>query len=571
MQRLAAGCYGKKLMTTDIPLVRVQNSIRWRLLSALVGLIVVLVLTFTALELALQKKTLDTELSQRIELMKEGMRERGRSMSGVLLTQVENGVAALNFPQVQQLLKTAIEESPFLIYAILVNNDGLAYINTMNPDLEQQVLNSVIDQYALSQETFTYQEYPESNVLEYILPIQFSDTRWGVLRLGFTMRALEQEIARSKSEFSSIIEDLIVSNSSIAALFILLGAVLVWVLATALTRPLTRLTESVRAMGRGRYGYAALLIRGSFGDKNLASYGEIGVLAAAFMEMAEQIRESQQTLENNNRTLEEKVRDRTIELEDAYKSLQDVDQLKTSFLSTVSHELRTPLTSVIGFTRIIQKRFNTVIYPELQHNTDTKVIKAVNQVMENTSIILEEGERLTALINDVLDLAKMEAGRMDWIMQPVSINDIIERAMSATSSLFTQKPVDCVKDIPDHLPLVMGDRDRLIQVMINLISNAVKFTDKGSVTCKAQQLAHTLVVTVVDTGCGIHQEDQALVFEKFKQVGDTLTEKPKGTGLGLPICKEIIEQHAGRLWVESEPSMGSAFSFSLNIISGQTT
>ncbi len=123
-----------------------------------------------------------------------------------------------------------------------------------------------------------------------------------------------------------------------------------------------------------------------------------------------------------------------------------------------------------------------------------------------------------------------------------------------------------IKDIPDDVPVITGDRDRLIQVAINLISNAVKFTDEGSVTCRVRREKNDLIVSVIDTGDGISEADQPKVFEKFKQVGDTLTDKPTGTGLGLPICKQIVEHHGGRIWVESRLEQGSTFSFSLPIL-----
>jgi signal transduction histidine kinase/DNA-binding response OmpR family regulator/HAMP domain-containing protein len=250
-------------------------------------------------------------------------------------------------------------------------------------------------------------------------------------------------------------------------------------------------------------------------------------------------------------------------LKQANEKLTELDQMKTNFLSTVSHELRTPLTSVIGFARIMQKKFDSVLYPALAESEDKKVQKAIRQVMDNTAIIVEEGQRLTTLINDVLDLAKMEAGRVDWNITELYIEDIIDRGIASTSSLFAHKPVKLSKDIAPNLPLCQGDRDRLIQVVINLISNAIKFTDKGAVTLKAAIKGHELVVSVIDSGSGIKPEDQPLVFEKFKQVGDTMTDKPQGTGLGLPICKEIIEHLGGRLWVESEMGVGSSFMFSL--------
>ncbi len=260
---------------------------------------------------------------------------------------------------------------------------------------------------------------------------------------------------------------------------------------------------------------------------------------------------------------QDKMRRQQIALTQANEKLTELDQMKTNFLSTVSHELRTPLTSVIGFARIMQKKFDSVLYPALADNADKKVVKAIRQVMDNTGIIVEEGERLTSLINNVLDLAKMEAGRVDWNIVDLNIEEIIDRGIASTSSLFAVKPVLMVKKISENLPLCLGDHDRLIQVVINLISNAIKFTDEGSVTLTAELGADELIVSVIDSGTGIKAEDQALVFEKFKQVGDTMTDKPQGTGLGLPICKEIIEHLGGRIWVESKIGMGSTFSFSL--------
>ncbi len=252
------------------------------------------------------------------------------------------------------------------------------------------------------------------------------------------------------------------------------------------------------------------------------------------------------------------------EAEKARSIAEEADAAKSAFLSTVSHELRTPLTSVLGFAKIIRKRLEDRIFP-LVDKSDTKVSQAVKQVEDNLRVVVSEGERLTKLIDDVLDLAKIEAGKLEWHMENVDVADIIDRATAATSSLFDQKGLHLEKQVASDLPSVTGDRDRLIQVVINLISNAVKFTNTGSVTCKAERRAGELVVSVIDTGLGIAPTDQPKVFERFKQVGDTLTDKPKGTGLGLPICKEIVEHHAGRIWVESALGAGSTFSFSLPI------
>ncbi|NEP61231.1 MAG: response regulator [Symploca sp. SIO2G7] len=243
---------------------------------------------------------------------------------------------------------------------------------------------------------------------------------------------------------------------------------------------------------------------------------------------------------------------------------KEVDRMKTDFLSTVSHELRTPLTSVLGFAKLIDKKLQEVVFPALK-TEDKKTKRAAKKVVSNIGIIISEGERLTALINDVLDIAKMEAGKMEWQLEPVRVEEVIDRAIAATSALFQQASLALVKELEPGLPEVRGDGNRLIQVVINLISNAVKFTEEGSIILRVRKTGEEIITSVIDTGIGIAPEDQPKVFDKFKQVGDTLTDKPKGTGLGLPICKQIIEHHGGKIGVESELGKGSTFFFTLPI------
>ena len=287
--------------------------------------------------------------------------------------------------------------------------------------------------------------------------------------------------------------------------------------------------------------------------QNLAAFTAIALdNAAAYRQLNEQ--------EHDNRRLFE-------EAQRARAAAEEADAAKSAFLSTVSHELRTPLTSVLGFAKIIKKRLDDRIFPILKSD-DKKVLQTVQQIQDNLQVVVGEGERLTKLIDDVLDLAKIEAGKLEWNMGPVTVQEIIDHATAATSSLLEPKGLRLIKEVDATLPVITGDRDRLIQVVINLVSNAVKFTDGGTITCRAVRQADMLVVSVIDTGVGITPADQPKVFERFKQVGDTLTDKPKGTGLGLPICREIVEHHGGRVWVASEPGKGSTFSFSLPIADG---
>ncbi|HEU5226008.1 MAG TPA: ATP-binding protein [Actinomycetota bacterium] len=298
----------------------------------------------------------------------------------------------------------------------------------------------------------------------------------------------------------------------------------------------------------------------------------VGSLIAAAIDNARLYGE----VEAQKDALEQRVVERTAALAAAIEEAQaarivaeEASATKSAFLSSVSHELRTPLTSVVGFSRLIRRRLDEVIFPAVAEG-DPKRDRAMRQVAENLGIIVEEGERLTALINDSLDLAKIEAGRMDWRREPVDIGDVIGRATAATASLLDGSGLAMVVTIQPDLPTVTGDRDRLIQVVINLIANSVKFTPSGSITCSAvttidDDLRDQVLVCVTDTGVGIAPEDRERIFEPFGQADDRVSDTPRGTGLGLPICREIVEHHGGRLWVESELGHGARFSFTLPV------
>lgn len=245
-------------------------------------------------------------------------------------------------------------------------------------------------------------------------------------------------------------------------------------------------------------------------------------------------------------------------LRQSNEKLKDMDRLKTEFLNMAAHEIRTPLTAVLGFAKIVQKKFSGVVVPQVRREGDN-TDRTVRLIEENLQIITQEADRLTALINDLLDVAKLEAGKVDWDFRAVDPADLVDRAMAATDSLVRLKGLAFARDVAGGLPAVRADRDRVLQVLINLLSNAVKFTEAGTITCGASREPDGVRFRVTDTGIGIAPEDRESIFEKFRQLGDTLTGKPRGTGLGLAICRQIAEHHDGRIGVESEPGRGSTF------------
>jgi Na+/proline symporter/nitrogen-specific signal transduction histidine kinase len=233
----------------------------------------------------------------------------------------------------------------------------------------------------------------------------------------------------------------------------------------------------------------------------------------------------------------------------ANRRLRELDRLKDDFVSTVTHELRTPLTSMRAFAEILLDN------PELPQPQRERFLH----------IVVDEIERLTRLINQVLDLSKIESGRVEWDISEVNLAEVVEESATATAQLLADRKAKLQVSVPKELPSVPADRDRVKQVLLNLLSNAAKFCDdeRGRVAVELAVEDGAVRVDVRDNGPGIEPDDQEVIFDRFRHGGQMMTERPPGTGLGLPISREIIRQLGGELWVKSAPGEGSTFSFVL--------
>jgi len=265
----------------------------------------------------------------------------------------------------------------------------------------------------------------------------------------------------------------------------------------------------------------------------------------------------EERLRKLNEELDRRVTERTADLEKANEELTELDRMKDTFLSSVSHELRTPLTSIRSFSEILLQ------YD--QEDLDTQ--------KEFLGIINSESERLTRLINDVLDLSRIEAGGMVWNDAVVSLEEIIHDILPAHQRLLEDKSLLLTLNLSPDLPPVFVDRDRIQQVFRNLLANAIKFSRQGGKIVvkvdtfegrRTEEASAWIKVSLSDQGIGIDERDFEVIFDKFRQVSsDTLRDKPQGTGLGLPICRDIVAHYKGNIWVESSKGEGSTFSFTL--------
>ncbi|AGW12945.1 putative PAS domain S-box [Megalodesulfovibrio gigas DSM 1382 = ATCC 19364] len=263
--------------------------------------------------------------------------------------------------------------------------------------------------------------------------------------------------------------------------------------------------------------------------------------------------------------LELRVAERTRELREANLKLLQLDELKSSFISLVSHELRTPLTSVLGYAKVTSKAFRKHFKPLVQD--DAPLTVRGDQILDNLQVIESEGGRLSRLINDLLDLNRIESGRQPWHDRPVNLAEEARAAVRVLQREFSEKPQLRVEvAMHPEAPLVMADCDRIRQVFINLLSNALKFSAEGfiRVTVGPDASGQGVTVTVQDSGIGIPGEDLERIFDRFYQVAKNQdTDKASGTGLGLAISRQIVEHYGGRMWAESSPGQGASFTFVL--------
>ena len=262
------------------------------------------------------------------------------------------------------------------------------------------------------------------------------------------------------------------------------------------------------------------------------------------LDEASQLRAYSHALEDKSRSLERA----TAELRSANEQLKSLDRLKDDFMSSVTHELRTPLTSIRALAEVM---------------VDDAEMPA-EQRQHFLGIVVAETERLSRLVNQVLDMAKIESGHAEWHNSDIDLRALLAQAVQTTEPMFRERGASVDLQLPDAVPLLRADADRLMQVMLNLLSNAAKFVPRegGRVQVRLQSDTTGLTVAVMDNGAGVPADQRALIFEKFRQGGDHLN-RPQGTGLGLPISRQIVEHFGGRMWLQADAAQGACFCFTL--------
>ncbi|HKY09553.1 MAG TPA: ATP-binding protein, partial [Candidatus Binatia bacterium] len=286
------------------------------------------------------------------------------------------------------------------------------------------------------------------------------------------------------------------------------------------------------------HGFLSEVAKGNFTTTiDVPNRDEFGALAARMNHMSQEL----------HRLYESQTR-ASQELHRLNEQLQQASKAKSNFLANMSHELRTPMNAILGFVEMVLDEIYGEVPPHLR---------------EPLTDVQTNGKHLLRLINDVLDLSKIEAGRMELLLAEYSVQDVVEIVRTSLQSLAREKGLEFVASCADDIPLAVGDGKRITQCLMNLVGNALKFTKQGRVALWVEQQGENLLYRVSDTGIGIPHEEIENIFGEFQQVDTAITREFSGTGLGLNITKKFVELHGGRIWVESEPGKGSTFFFTV--------
>mgnify|MGYP000716208880 FL=1 len=356
------------------------------------------------------------------------------------------------------------------------------------------------------------------------------------LKLGDVAGAISVTLPMRETLASARAES--VRLAAIVVFLALLCVGLIWlILWRQVALPLSELADVATTLGMGNFLISKERLR------SLRANHETAVVADAFEQMSDRLRELYTGLEH-------KVAERTKELEEANRELERISRYKSEFLTMISHELRTPLTSIIAFTELLLA--DRRLEPEQR---------------ESLSEVLESSQKLLNMITNLLDFSRIEAGKVKLFREMLDLRDSVRDVVRTVQPLAERKQITLALHCPSDLPLVYADPLRISQVVLNLLSNAVKFTPEGgSIDVECGVDGDQVRLTVRDTGPGVPREEQEVIFQAFRQGGER---RPEGWGLGLALSASLVKAHGGRIWVDSEPGAGAAFTFTLPMWSEQ--
>lgn len=551
----------------------IKWSIKWKLIVIMTILMVTLVVILTYMQISSQTKLLEDALNKRIALMKENLIERGKSLIVNLAQQVENDIAAFNFSGALEAVKSRVESNPEIKYAILMDASGTVLINTLNPDAATPL--TARDAAALEQREMAVTEYQESEetVIEIVHPVQISTEPWGVLRLIYTLNQLDREIETSRKQIWQEINRMVYKSTVTALGFLAVSFLIVFLLSTTFSKPLIHLTQSARKLSKGDFSVSASI--------QIRSRDEVGILAATFIEMSNELKNSYEKLEDYSKTLEQKVADRTSALAEKNKALADtLEQLKTTqnqlivseklaslgaLTAGIAHEIKNPLNFVNNFAQLIIEMVQDLIKelaPQKPH-LDPDIVEGIEAMLADLTLtadkINQHGQRADRIVQGMLAHSREAPGERQLIDLNTLVDEYVNLAYHGIRAKDSDFNVTIDKEYDQTIGKVNVVAQDLSRVFLNIVNNACyavdkkkKDTDSGfspTIWVRTKNFEDRVEISIRDNGPGIPPELRNKIFNPF------FTTKPtgEGTGLGLSISYDIVvHEHQGEIKVDTE-------------------
>jgi len=530
----------------------IRHGMRWKLMVAMVGMIVTMVVLLTLLQVSVQRDSLQGALAMHSTFLDEQMNKKAAKAANQMSGHIENLISTYRLPLANEFLQDVVRDIDDLRYVILMKGKTprIAIGSDLDAALRQHILSGSVSDFAAGQTARMHHHFniDDHAFMEMVVPIMIHKKQWGVLRLGFSMDEFNALLTKSQDYIAGEINSAVIRASLTALLFLILGSLVVFYFASRWTRPIRKLVDFSHELAGGDFTATPHI--------SIRTDDEIGLLVAALEEMADSLRHSYAQLEDHSHILEDKVEKRTRELADARDKALAAAQVKSDFLANMSHEIRTPMNAVIGMTHLA-----------LDGSENRQQRDYLNKIM-NAS------ESLLVIINDILDFSKVEAGKLSLEAVDFNLTETLDHVASVNGVMANVKGLELIFDCPPDLPPLHGDSMRLGQVLLNLINNAVKFTEQGQVLVSVEVVEKSdseivLQFKVRDTGIGMTEEQQSNLFHAFSQGDTSITRQYGGTGLGLAICKQLVELMHGDIGVESEPVKGSCFHFRIRFERGR--